>query len=530
MAAEKRENNPGTFVRNVTPSAPETELQKQFVQRDRAKAYIRKPYPSPALEADPDAEGVYNRFVESARAMTTPGLTNADDRMTNAAKFLSGSDPGLIERAAADVGVSAEDLMAEVERFEPGSVRKFGLQKKGISTSSEGDRPWKNDAQGTRGPTGVPSSQFGDKGRSVKGKAKTEIDWDSKPRPTVEDALGVMTESGGIALGPGMRDRINNLRKTQSQYATGENIAREAARNRPLGSFTKAEQYLEDLESVNDLPFERQTRGAPLAYGQEGPAEMPIPRATYAGKGTGRPLGPGGRGEGTQEDFRAYRTQKSIDDAVAERQRQKRIEFLRAGGRMTADGKSIAVLPGRGPEKRSGDYQYADELREEARLAENKRNKESLNRFRDNSGQPATEFGREIAKRDQRNEEAQQYLRTVKQQIRGAEQTARDLARGYSQVHSNRRDRVTYGGDAGEFFDEVDDLRSIKAQLAGKDINAQMAWARQKLNDRDAVVKEMARQEEGRRRRVEQVANNSYMGLVDMARGSKANLYSGSWE
>ena len=465
-----------------------TETQKRLKARDESKAYRREPAPPKPLEAGPDAEEIYKQFVENARLLTTPGLLNSDGRMQRAAKFLSGSSPSLLERAAEEVGVAPEDLMASVERFEPGSVRKFGLQKKGISTSSEGE------LKDTRGPSGAPPS------RRNKGKGKTEVDFDSKPRPTIEDALGVPTALGGVALGPGAREEVDNLRAVQRQFPTGENIAREAARTGPLDSWSRAEQYYEDLESTSDLlPFERKTKGAPLAEGEEGPKEMPAPRATYAGKGTGRPLGPGGKAMGTQEDFAAYRTQKTIDDAVAERNRQKRIKFLRAGGRMTADGKSIAVMPdfGQAPppkEGRSGDYQYASEIRQERRAADEKLSRDRFENFKANLGEPATELGRKIERDKIREAEAEEFLKSTRDQIRVTENTARDLKRG--NVRGGSADNLS------DFFEDLDNARATKAQLRGKDQESQVNWARKELDARREEQKRLQEEEEEKRKRV----------------------------
>lgn len=439
-----------------------TEAQKRLKARLESKAYRRELPPPRPLEPDPGAEDIYKKFVDSARTLSTPGKTNADGALTDAASFLSGSSPDLIERASQDAGVKTEDLLAQVERFRPGSINKFYLQKKDLSTSSEGGRPGKPDD--TRGPSGAPPS------RRNKGKGKTEIDFDSKPRPTVEDALGVMTGSGGIALGPGTREEVDSLKKVQRQYPTAENIAREAARQRPLDSWSRAEQYYEDLESTSDLlPFERKTKGAPLAEGESGPEEMPIPRATYAGKGTGRPVGPGGKAFGTQEDFNAWRAEKTVQDSLAAKRKAKREDFFRRGGRLGPDGK-IAVLPGKAPEtvtlkdgrkvKPSGAYAYADDLREEARLAENQRTKEKMERF--------------IASNDD-DRRADEYIKTFKLQKRAADQVARAAARGEIKLN-----------DPQAFFAEYDVLRRTASDMTN-DVDKQKEYALSRVRANQAV-------------------------------------------
>lgn len=506
-----------------------TDAQNRFKERDESKAYIRQAPPRKPREADPDAEEIYKRFVDSAKLLTTPGLLNSDGRMNRAADMISGGDPGLVESAAKDAGVSVNDLLKQAERFRPGTINSFIEQKQ-------------------KAPQGAPPSRFGSQediqtddgkvipasGRSTKGKGKTVVDFDSKPRPTIEDALGVMTGYGGVGLGPGAREEVDNLKAVQRQYPTGENIAREAARSRPLDSWSRAEQYMEDLDSVSDvLPFQRKTSGATLAEGEQGPKEMPVPRATYAGKGTGRPVGPGGKAQGSQEDYSAYRTQKSIDDAVAERTRQARIKFLREGGRFAADGigttvggkqvslerdpeQKVAVFPGRGKtpvDKRSGAYAYADELRDEERLAENARNKERQQNFLDSAGKPGTKLGRDREIKDIREAEAREFLTATRSRIRAAEQTSRNLKSG----------RVTAGSAEGikEFYRNLDEAKATKAQLQGKDQIQQEKWARDVL---DARREEQKRKEEEEKEKQRRVAAASFQDLVNNKRNNPSYL------
>jgi hypothetical protein len=85
-----------------------------------------------------------------------------------------------------------------------------------------------------------------------------------KTGPSMEDLLDGVTEEE--------RKQIAGLRSRQADNATPENIAAEAARNRPVGSFSRSQQVEEDLAMTGkDSPFRPGTRGTPMAEGQEGP-------------------------------------------------------------------------------------------------------------------------------------------------------------------------------------------------------------------------------------------------------------------
>jgi hypothetical protein len=474
-----------------------TEAQKRIKARLESKAYRREPAPPKPLEADPGAEDTYKKFVDSARTLAaSSGKTNADGSLTEAASFLSGSSFDLIERASQDAGIKTEDLLAEVERFRPGSINKFYLQKKGLSTSSEGDRPGK--AVDARGPSGAPPSRFSAEedtklpggrtintsARSTKGKGKTEVDFDSKPRPLFQDALGARSKED--------KDQFVRAMGVEGVDRQGDNV-REAV-----------DFWVEN----ND-----------------------------------KRKGPGGKGAGTQEDFAAYRAQKAIDDAVAERERQAKISFLRRGGRYAADGfgttvggqqvsldrpdgQRLAVLPGRGKtpaDQRSGAYAYADELQDEARLAENARNRERQQNFVANLGEPGTQLGKDRETKNIRRAEAEAFLTNIKRAARGADKTAREIARGYEQGQYGRRNTTDYSSGAADFFDEADQLGSVKAQLRGKDQEAQVRWARQQLDAREEARREQAQKDEERRRNM---ASGSYQDLVDKYRNPSSSSFS----
>ena len=462
------------------------------------------------------ADDIRKKLRDSIRLLSTrQGRAGGAERV-EAANFLKGQSPELLAAAAEEAGVDLDSLPALIEQYVPTEqpeVEYEPIPPNRRVPLSQRKRKEPPKESGDKAPQGAPPSRFdAEQGRDRVGPRGYRNE-DSQPRPTIEDALGVPTASGGVALGPGAREEVDNLRTVQRQFPTGENIAREAARTGPLDSWSRAEQYYEDLESTSDLlPFERKTKGAPLAEGEEGPKEMPAPRATYAGKGTGRPLGPGGKAMGTQEDFAAYRTQKTIDDAVAERNRQQRIKFLRAGGRMAADGKGIAVLPGSAPEtvtlkdgrkvKPSGAYAYADDLREEARLAENRRNKESSEKFQD---------GLETDRI--RKAEAEEFLSSMKDQIRATENTARGLKRG--DVRAGSADNLS------SFFEDLDQARASKAQIRDKSKDQQVAWARKELDARRENQKRLQEEEEEKRKRV---AAASFQDLVTNRRNKPSYL------
>lgn len=465
--------------------------------------------------AQQTADDIRKSLREAIRLLSSrqQGRGGTGERV-QAARFLKGQSPDLLSAAAEDVGVSLDALPALIEQFAPTPAPQVEYEpippNRRIPLSHRKKKEPRKEPE-DRGPQGAPPSRFdAEQGRGNIGPRgfRNEKSVDNQPRPTIEDALGAVTEAGGVALGPGAREEVDNLRAVQRQFPTGENIAREAARQRPLDSWSRAEQYYEDLESTSDLlPLKRKTKGAPLAEGEAGPEEMPAPRATYAGKGTGRPLGPGGKAAGTQEDFAAYRTQQAIDDAVAERSRQQRIKFLRAGGRMTADGKNIAVMPdfGQAPppkDKRSGDYQYASEIREERRLAENQRNKESLENFRNKQETDRI-----------RRAEAEEFLSSMKDQIRTTERMARGLKRG--DVRGGSADNLS------SFFEDLDKTRAAKVQIRDKSKDQQVAWARGVLDARREEQKRLQEEEEEKRKRV---AAASFQDLVNNRRNQPSYL------
>ena len=166
---------------------------------------------------------------------------------------------------------------------------------------------------------------------------------------------------------------------------------------------------------------------------------------------------------------------------------------------MTADGKSIAVMPdfGQAPppkEGRSGDYQYASEIRQERRAADEKLSRDRFENFKANLGEPATELGRKIERDKIREAEAEEFLKSTRDQIRVTENTARDLKRG--NVRGGSADNLS------DFFEDLDNARATKAQLRGKDQESQVNWARKELDARREEQKRLQEEEEEKRKRV----------------------------